>query len=516
MSGEWNGWQTWNTFAKAGIVENNVDFSEEAIIVDHAVGRTKNAIGKCWPMDAAVAYTLMKAGPNVGLTWSDMVNTHTRAAAVMMTGKVGYGEVPTPSVSSCGEDEILGYNHTLGVPTIGSNGSLYFKTNWGSTALRVWLEINTEKLTELGHDVNALKQKYGVIRTQQQQNFTHVVLMSDSYFDELLDALQDFFGDIALHKDYIHKTICKNVSHTRGECAWKAIDDKTCRHHDNPTSRIWAMRRKSDPDATTSDFITAWRRAPCSAGDNYHQWSTTASYMDTKNVVAWDEMRRGMAQAVPEADVIKSIRESLARMLKRNDNIVSKSGRGKNSQHAWSDWGWLAEMSAYVKNTSSKNRKAGDTENGWKYCKVRSRTSFGHEIADFVWKPIEEIKDYVVGRKEPSDWSASSIMSNLRFSTKQQCIDFMSAVAQAHIDNSGHFRQRTHQGLEKNDDGEWSIRSFTIDITMLGSVDPDDYLSPQQVIGMWRHASDAVLDEHKPNFERKPAYIVTDIPVSDE
>jgi hypothetical protein len=203
-------------------------------------------------------------------------------------------------------------------------------------------------------------------------------------------------------------------------------------------------------------------------------------------------------------------------MLKRNDNIVSKSGRGKNSQHAWSDWGWLAEMSAYVKNTSSKNRKAGDTENGWKYCKVRSRTSFGHEIADFVWKPIEEIKDYVVGRKEPSDWSASSIMSNLRFSTKQQCIDFMSAVAQAHIDNSGHFRQRTHQGLEKNDDGEWSIRSFTIDITMLGSVDPDDYLSPQQVIGMWRHASDAVLDEHKPNFERKPAYIVTDIPVSDE
>ena len=39
----------------------SVDFSEEAIIVDHAVGRTKKAIGKCWPMDGQLL-TLMKAG----------------------------------------------------------------------------------------------------------------------------------------------------------------------------------------------------------------------------------------------------------------------------------------------------------------------------------------------------------------------------------------------------------------------------------------------------------------------
>ena len=104
MSGEWKGWNTWARYEKAGIVERSLDFSEEDIIVDHAVGRTKKAIGKCWPMDAAVAYSLMKAGPNAELTWSDLVNPFTRAAAVIMSRKVAWGSVPTPGTPSCGHD----------------------------------------------------------------------------------------------------------------------------------------------------------------------------------------------------------------------------------------------------------------------------------------------------------------------------------------------------------------------------------------------------------------------------
>ena len=111
--GEWTGWKKWNDFKNAGIVENAVDFSDEAIITDHAVGRTKDAIDMCWPMDAAVAYTLMKVGPDVELSKVDMVNTFTRSAAVMMTGKVAYGEFPKPGVESCGHDEIMGHIHTL-------------------------------------------------------------------------------------------------------------------------------------------------------------------------------------------------------------------------------------------------------------------------------------------------------------------------------------------------------------------------------------------------------------------
>tara|TARA_Y100001937_G_scaffold72805_1_gene99029 strand:+ start:7070 stop:8623 length:1554 start_codon:yes stop_codon:yes gene_type:complete len=513
MSGEWKGWQNWNVYLDAGIVENAVDFSEEAIIVDHAVGRTKNAIGKCWPMDAAVAYTLMKAGPNKQLKWADMVNNYTRAAAVMMTGKVGYGQVPTPNTPSCGHDEVMAYNHTIGNPQLTGTG-VQFKTGYGSGNLKGWADasLTAGDITQTERDT--IVAKYCPVRLKLQTNITVHHLMSDVFFKDLRAVLVKVFGKVDISGT---GNILRSTNKTYGKCKWSDDHEKTCRHHDRPTTRIWSMIRNNNTEGGLyTDFKTAWSRSPCEGGWNHHQWNTDASYMTPANVVAWDEMRRGMSQAIPEDEVIKHIRESLARMLKRNDNIVTKEGRGKNSLHSWSDWGWLAEMSAYVKNTSSKNRKAGDVENGWKYCKVRSRRSFGHEIADFVWKPVETIKDYLCGRKEPSDWSASGVMQTLRFSTKQQCIDFMAAVSQAHLDNGGHYANRTHDGLEKEENGEWSIRSVEINMIMHGRIDPEDYLTPQEVVAMWRNAAPAVLAEHKPNFEKSPSYTVKQAPPKEE
>ena len=502
MSGEWQGWQGWNRFSEAGIVEESVDFSEEAIIVDHAVGRTKKAIGKCWPMDAAVAYTLMKAGPEKTLNWADMVNTYTRGAAVMMSGKVGYGEVPTPGTKSCGHDEVDACELILGGPTVGNHDptNIIFKTGWGSSNLHSWLGDEREELEKAGHKVDELLDTYGEIRVGREHrgiSITPTTLCRDTFFAPLLAAFKTIFP--AAINFYASKScIIKSRTDTHGDCAWEENTAKTCRHHDRPTTRMWSMIRTED------GFETAWQRVPCESGHNYHQWNESANYITPKNVVSWDEMRRGMSEKIPEDEVIMYIRKSLTRMMKREDNIVSKVGRGKNSQHRWSDWGWLAEMSAYVKNTSSKNRKEGDTENGWRYCKVRSRKSFGHEIADFVWRPVDEIKDYLCGRKEPSDWSASSVMSTLRFSTKQQCVEFMAAVTQAHLDNGGHYSNRTHDGIDKEDNAEWSIRSVTHSIVMHGRIDPDDYLTPQAVIAMWRQGAPAVLDEHKGNFETAP------------
>ena len=503
MSGEWKGWQDWNKFKKAGIVENSVDFSEEAIIVDHAVGRTKNAIGKCWPMDAAVAYTLMKGGPDKPLKWADMVNYHTRAAAVMMTGTVGYGNVPIPETKTCGVDEVSGYTHIIGTPYV-NDGELIFKTGYGSGNLDTWLTDQGEGDNDA--TIATLKELYVPLRVKDNlQGLDATVLLTDAYFAPLLAFLKERFPDATT---LMSASIIKTVNSTKGKCGWAGVDQPTCRHHDSPTEQMWSMRRNGD----NGGFRQAWVKGPCGQGDNHHQWSQDSSQMIASEIVRWTEMSRSMAEKVPELTVIGHIRDSLARMLKRNDNIVSKIGRGKNSLHSWSDWGWLAEMAAHIKNTSSKNRKEGDTENGWAYSKVRSRHSFGHEIADFVWKPVAEVKDYVVGREEPSDWQGSSIMSTLRFSSKQAVIDFMALISQAHLDAAGHYSNRTHDGLEKEENGKWSVRSIPIPLVMLGSVDPEDYLSPDQVVAMWRQAAPAVLAEHKANFERAPNFTVKQAP----
>jgi hypothetical protein len=501
MSGEWKGWNTWERYEKAGIVERSLDFSEEDIIVDHAVGRTKNAIGKCWPMDAAVAYSLMKAGPNASLTWSDLVNPFTRAAAVMMTRKVAWGEVPTPGTPSCGHDEFTGYRALLGRPSKDANGYLRFSTgSWNTKTMKQW--FNDLKLPD-DHPARPLAEvrlsEYSVIF------FEHI--LQTPAFKPLLDLLVERFPDFKVVKD---TQVNYALTHYKGECAWANDSEKACLHHDTPKSTMWALVRHADNDG----FVTAYTRKACHSGWNNHQWSDRD--IKPTSTVSWDEVRRSMAAAVPEHEVIGHIKDSLSRMLKRNDNIVSKEGIGKNAKHKWSDWGWLAEMASYVKNTNSKKRKEGDIVNGWVYTKTRSRQSYGHEIADFVWTPQQEVKDYIVARKEYDDWNARGVLTNMRFASKAQAEAFATAIAAAHLENGGFFAYRTHEDFEKREDEvnvQWSIRSIdqTSSLVMLGTVDPEEYFSPEDIMMLMRNAAPSVIAEHRDKFERLPSYNIKEV-----
>ena len=499
MSGEWQGWNTWARYEKAGIVERSLDFSEEDIIVDHAVGRTKKAIGKCWPMDAAVAYSLMKAGPNAELTWSDLVNPFTRAAAVIMSRKVAWGDVPTPGTPSCGHDEFSGYRAKLGRPSQDGNGFLNFRTSsWNTRTMEEWFDD-----LELAADHPA--RPLATIRLSDYRGIVFENILQTPAFKPLLDLLIEQFPNFKVRKD---TTVQYDISSYKGECAWKDDDEKTCLHHDTPQSSMWALVRNEDGDG----FVTAYGRSACRGGWNNDQWRNR-DIVPTRTV-SWDEVRRSMAAAVPQHVVIDYIKKSLLRMLKRNDNIVSKEGKGKTAKHKWSDWGWLAEMASYVKNTNSKKRKEGDIVNGWVYTKTRSRQSYGHEIADFVWHPQEEQKDYIVGRKEHGDWNQRGILTNMRFASKAQAQAFAEAIATAHLEGGGHFAHRKHEDFEKSeDDGvcSWSIRSINLNLVMKGVVDPEDYFSPEDIMTLMRNAAPSVIDEHRENFERLPAYNIKEV-----
>jgi len=499
MSGEWKGWNTWARYEKAGIVERSLDFSEEDIIVDHAVGRTQKAIGKCWPMDAAVAYSLMKAGPNAELTWSDLVNPFTRAAAVIMSRKVAWGSVPTPGTPSCGHDEFIGYRALLGRPSQNSNGWLTFNTSsWNPSSMKGWFDS-----LELPDDHPA--RPLAVIRLSEYRGIAFENILQTPAFKPLLDLLVEQFPDFKVQQDTI---VQYKIEGYKGECAWKDEANKTCLHHDTPKSTMWALVRNEDGDG----FVTAYSRAACSGGWNNNQWSGVD--INPTSTVSWDEVRRSMAAAVPQHVVIDYIKKSLLRMLKRNDNIVSKEGIGRSAKHKWSDWSWLAEMASYVKNTNSKKRKEGDIVNGWVYTKTRSRQSYGHEIADFVWNPQEEQKDYIVGRKEQGDWNQRGILTNMRFASKAQAQAFAEAIAAAHLEGGGHLACRKHEDFEKSEDTDqcsWSIRSINLNLVMKGTVDPEDYFSPEDIMMLMRNAAPSVIDEHRENFERLPNYIIKEV-----
>ena len=508
MSGEWQGWQTWSTYEKAGVVENNLDFSEEAIIVDHAVGRTKKAIGKCWPMDAAVAYSLMKAGPNAELTWADLVNTNTRAAAVLMTWKVAYGELPMPEAKSCGHDEVDAIEVHIGAPTINGDNVLTWNTStWGNSGrFDRWLDsIGVPE----DHPARACA-TFRVPRDTSNAAFSVRDVLTSKFFKPVRHLIKKHNPE--WKGDYIDAGITRSSHFTRGKCKWADEPNKVCAYHDQPTEENWWLVRKDD------GFMSAFTK-PSSAynGWNKHQWRdlTNRETVHAKDVVRWSEVQRSMSAAVPETEVIEHIKKSLLRMLKRNDHIVSKEGRRKNAKHSWSDWSWLAEMTAHVKQTNSKKRKEGEIANGWRYTKVNSRRSYGHEIAEFVWKPQNEIKDFVLGRKDKDDWSVQTIMRNLRFPSKAQAEAFAEAIMTAHLNNGGHFAHRQHDGFEKSEQGtSWSIRSITVSerLVMKGTVDPEDYMSPEEFMTLYRNAAPVVIKEHRENFTRLPNYTITDAP----
>lgn len=333
-------------------------------------------------------------------------------------------------------------------------------------------------------------------------------LVNDKMFKPLMAVIrhiciEKYDEDMYITEVDMYKNIVKVTQHTKGQCLWEDSDVK-CSHHDTPRITEWALIRSE------KEFVKVWEKEQQYAGFNRDMFRFTE--VSPKSVVLWSEVRRESANAVSDDDVIKHIRDSLTRMLKRNDNIVSKTGRGHTSQHLWNDWGWLSDMTAYIKNTSSKNRKAGDVENGWTYTKINSRKSYGYEIAEFVWMPSDEIKDYIVGRKEhnANSWnSPQGIMNNLRFKTKDEVKSFIEKIVELHTEIGGHYASRTHDGVDKIEHGEWSVRSIDLDIQLHGRIDPIDYLSPQEAIMLFRNASPLVIAEHEDNYRRTPNFKAT-------
>tara|TARA_R110002020_G_scaffold181654_1_gene376775 strand:- start:153 stop:1679 length:1527 start_codon:yes stop_codon:yes gene_type:complete len=496
--GEWKGWNDWNAYEKAGIVENDVDFSDEDIIIDHAIGKTKNKIGKCWPMDAALAYTLVKAGPNAELTWDDMINDYTKSAAIMMSGIVAIDSLPDLSVKSCGHDEIFGCNHLLAEPThtYSADDVVHIspRTGWKSKTMGLWLKEKDAP--------DNLVEKYSKIRLDGMHTINGGHLLSDEYFTELMDFIVKCYKEeghtisTVSNLDWV-----KQRQKTLGKCKWADDDEKNCLHHDKPSKRYWALYKNGD------GFEKIWSKGRCYQGWNNNQFT---DFDDIKhdNIVKWDEVRRGMNKKVSNSEVLKHVKASLSRMMKRKDNIVLKEGVGRTATHKWNDWAWVSEMTAYVKLTNSKNRKEGDTENGWTYTKVRSRKSHGHEIADFVWKPIESIYDYYVDYSTSDSYyySSTNPLKCLMFASKTDAEKFAQSIGKAHLDAGGYFDKRIHKGLEKIPNMTVSIKKKHRDVTMKGNIDPDDYLNPEEVINMWRNASNTVLSEHRDKFELVPDY----------
>ena len=468
---ERQGWSTWDRFKEAGIVDEHVNFSDEEVIIDHALGKTRQTVGQCWPMDAAVAYTLAAAGPNRRMTSLEMVNQYTRMAAVMMSQKVAYGEVPDPEAESCGHDEVSAYKCSLRPVVTVEHGDKKAIKFASSARVMVntadgWLSKRVHTLLDYLKAKGAPEELYplAVLRVRPESPLRHFTeeethaLLKTERFAPLRQYLQRA-EETDLWVVSGNGLSIWDVEHTYGVCAW-AEGEQTCAHHDRPKVSTWVLIRGIDSETgevTNNKFDTLWSRAKgqvvVSDGWNWDQIRSSYTYsghnhITAKRVVLWDKVKRNLANQMDEKQVRKEINASLRRMLGRNLNCVTKEGLRNTATFQWKNWDWLTEMQAWVAQTSKKNRKEGDVVRGWVYTKYNSRMSFGHEIAKFKWIPEESHSVWeVFARTKKYSWSHDSAELPLMFPTEADALRFKAyLVPLAAKCNAGNRRKREWDG----------------------------------------------------------------------
>ncbi|RZD54472.1 MAG: hypothetical protein CXT67_00215 [Methanobacteriota archaeon] len=394
MAAERQGWNTWNRYMKAGIVDDTIMFTDNQIIIDHAIGKTKQTIGKCYPIDAAVAYSLASAGPNADLSAKDLVNQYTRAATAMMSQTVAYGKVPNPETKSCEKDMVNGLVCTFKAPIL-VNDIIYME---GKTTLVNWLMKN--KITGLD--------SYGKFRTTSHyatlinNDISALIgmLLSNKY-KPLRLAIEKKLGSTKWATPSNSSANLYEMKNTQGVCGWKDDPEQKCGHHDGSYITDWVMVKTENGDGFTQLWSRERGEAVVENGWHIDQIQGYFGYNGYKNisperVILWNKNARSLGNIMEEKRVIKEINGALRRMSARNFNVVRKEGLRNKARYTWKNWDWLFSLQNWITQTSKKNRKEHDLVNGWKYTKYESRKSFGHEIAKFKWIPGKENTDYHV------------------------------------------------------------------------------------------------------------------------
>jgi len=451
-----SGWSTWSRFKKAGVVDEHVDFSDNQVVVDNVLGRTGNIIGKCWPIDAAVAYSLAKAGPDAKLTVADMVNEYTRTATVMMSQRVGWGKpyltglVDDVLYTSCREDEVNGYVLHLMAPEVvqrGTDDEPYLKltrSGWRSITMKSWLEERRAPEDVVALSTFRMDTDYGTYvkdimlhdRMKPLKDFIEKSTGCNRWrFTD--EAKMNYDGEVSV--SYMVLSLHVRSENTRGECAWKDQEDRYCTWHDadeRAPEDWWLVSKDSEheyePLESIHDAVVIWDKGRWHGGVNENMFKWGGHSYHGRQLTRWSDVRRKFSNSIPSGVVEAEIKKALNRMYKRNDNIITVvsgymgDGNPNERMYRWDRWDWLATIQAAVAQTSKKLRKEGDVVNGWRYTKTSSKRSFGHEIATFEWQADGDVCSYVLMVK-PSDENSYYSSTNelpFRFKTTEDALKF--------------------------------------------------------------------------------------------
>ena len=475
-----------------GFVAKAVDFSNESAIIDNVIGRTRNMVGNAYPLDAAVAYTLAKAGPGKRLTVDEMVNDFTRGGFLATECLLDWMKGPdpdTPAKGFCGHDMLNAYVPGLaGIRVIrdetGKNPpkvapaskNYYNQINLLESLLTIEKEmtggnnVSEERRAEIADTIPSLKFNTPI-------GFNFDALIYDPVFAKVKDFIFKHHGTFTMDKDTAMTSFYNGWTTTKGECGFDNPEE--CLHHrkHKKKSGWYALVSR-----TTGELLRMFDREIGNEGQEniVNSYSTGSDELAKGVLIPWDQIKRTALQNVDEKKLKSAILKSVNRMVKRADCIVDKEGVRKSSTFAWTDWGWLAEVKASLAYTNSKKRKIGDEVNGWKYGIYSSYKSHGHTIAKYCWKPIEPVhvhRPYL--RANSSRWSTTLFnIEPVWHLSEEAAQKWASKFADLLMEGQVANRHYTGSDVSLPRAWDWTVITKTANFTLKPDTNPEDFITP--------------------------------------
>ncbi len=250
------------------------------------------------------------------------------------------------------------------------------------------------------------------------------------------------------------------------------------RKEDDSPTRGWVV---------ATDFRELWQNAMCSewdlnkthfpasciataeeiAKDGYsrYYWNrATAGSRWNRPIIAWKGNllttvplkgnERTLTNHLEDKVVLRAINKSLNRMVKSEKAVQVTAGRGRTFR--WDAWGWLDGIRNQRLVTMAKQRKLGDIVNGWKFTKGRVTTTYGVEVCEHAWEPVEGFNWY---RVLIGGW-AGSLTLNSFFFDKSEAQAYIETLPE--LPNGGHAMRK--------EDGVAHKMVYTVDCCTAGFI----------------------------------------------
>jgi len=103
---------------------------------------------------------------------------------------------------------------------------------------------------------------------------------------------------------------------------------------------------------------------------------------------------RMLSHVMDDKETLRYINKALNRMVKSEKAVQVTKGRGRTFR--WDAWEWLDNIRNKHLVSESKKRKVGDTVNGWIYTQGDTVTTYGVDVHQHWWQPVEKPKLYFV------------------------------------------------------------------------------------------------------------------------